>query len=85
VGRPRPRRAARLLLRLLAPAEEGPRGEAVIPTTSEATYILARIAYANPEAIPLALQLLGMEPCKRCRFVKKHCRCRPAPLVKPCP
>lgn len=46
---------------------------------------LAEIASKNPEALPLAMQLLGVAPCTDCGYVKEHCRCAKQEAARPEP
>ena len=41
----------------------------------EAIKILARAAADNPDHIRFLAQLLGVEPCPVCDFIKYHCVC----------
>jgi hypothetical protein len=37
---------------------------------------LAKVAAEASHALPLALQLFCCEPCPRCDYIKRYCRCQ---------
>lgn len=52
------------------------------PSDHEIVDVLAKVARVNPDALPLAAQLLGVPPCPKCGYVKRDghvCRTEPRP------
>ncbi len=46
--------------------------------------LLAEVSIESPNQLEFALQLLGLSPCPKCDFVKKHCNCKVSTDPKDC-